>query len=142
METSEPGKVQVVAAILEREGKFLVGKRGAHKRSAPGFWCTITGRVEAGETEAVAVVREVLEETGLRVRPVEEIARTDTRDGSASIHWWVVGSLDDAPARLLGDEHTELRWVSVEEMRCLDPVFPEDVEIFARLVARRTAAEP
>ncbi len=43
---------------------------------------------------------------------------------------------DDRPARLLQDEHTELRWLSVEEMRGLPDVFPEDIELFARWQAR------
>jgi 8-oxo-dGTP pyrophosphatase MutT (NUDIX family) len=129
-------KKQVVAAIIERGGRFLVGKRGLHKASAPGAWCTITGCIEPGETETEAVAREVLEETGLRVQPIEKICQSDTRDGTACMHWWLTAPLDDAPAQLLDDEHSELRWVTVEEMRRLEPVFLEDVEIFARLVAR------
>ncbi len=130
------GKAQVVAAVIEREGRFLVGKRSPHKTSAPGTWCAITGRIEPGETEAEAVAREVLEETGLRVQPIEKLCQSDTRDRSARIHWWSTAPLDDLPARLLNDEHSELRWVSVEDMRRLEPVFLDDVEIFARLVAR------
>ena len=123
------GKLEVVAAVIERSGRFLLGKRSAHKASAPGYWCTITGRIEPGETEALAVAREVLEETGLRVQATRKLCQSDTRDGSARIHWWLTVLLDDSPARLLGDEHSELRWVSVEEMRRLEPVFLEDVAI-------------
>jgi 8-oxo-dGTP diphosphatase len=129
----EDGKAQVVAAIIERDGRFLMGKRSLRKASAPGTWCTITGRIEPGETEAEAVAREVLEETGLRVQPIERFCQADTRDGSACIHWWLTAPLDDSPARLLNDEHSELRWVSLQDMRRLEPVFLEDVEIFARV---------
>jgi 8-oxo-dGTP diphosphatase len=128
-------KVEVVAAIIERGGKFLVGKRGPHKASAPGAWNAITGRVESGETEHDAVVREVLEETGLRVLPLEKFYQCDNRAGTARIHWWAVKPLDDAPARC-NDENSELRWVTVDEMRRLDPVFEEDVDVFARFAAR------
>jgi 8-oxo-dGTP diphosphatase len=124
-------KTQVVAAVIERGGKFLVGKRSPHKVSAPGFWCAITGRVEPGETLGAAVVREVMEETGLCVEPSDELCAVATRDGSAVIHWWRVVLRGDAPAQLRGDEHSELRWVTVSEMWQLQPVFPEDVAIFA-----------
>jgi 8-oxo-dGTP pyrophosphatase MutT (NUDIX family) len=129
-------KQLVVAAVIEREGRFLLGKRNLTKRSAPGFWHALCGRVEPGESEAEAVQREVLEESGLRVRATEQVWQADTRDGIARMHWWRVQTLDERPAQLLQDEHTELRWVSVQEMRELDPVFTEDVELFARLSAQ------
>lgn len=135
------GQAQAIAAIIERDGKFLVGRRSPHKRTAPGYWCTICGGVEPGETQAEAVVREVAEETGLSVIAVEKFDACDTHDGSTRIHFWITaprgGSNDAAPPRLLGDEHDALAWVSVDEMRRLEPVFLEDVEIFARLVASR-----
>ena len=53
------------------------------------------------------------------------------------IHWWLAAPLDDAPVKLLGDEHTELRWVTLEEMRALWPVFAEDLEIIARAAEDR-----
>jgi 8-oxo-dGTP diphosphatase len=126
-------KLLVVAAVIEREGRFLLGKRNPAKRTAPGFWHALCGRVEPGETEAEAVQREVLEESGLWVRAIEQVWQADTRDGIARIHWWRAQTLDERPAQLLQDEHTELRWVSVQEMRDLGPVFAEDVELFARL---------
>jgi 8-oxo-dGTP diphosphatase len=125
-------KIDVVAAIIERDGRFLFGKRSLHKRSAPGHWCPISGRIEAGESQAHAVVREVHEETGLSVRALSKVAECDTHDGSALIHWWRVAPLDDTPARLANDEHSELVWVSLEEMRALRPVFLEDVAIIER----------
>ena len=126
-------KLHVVAAIIEREGRFLLGKRSAAKRSAPGVWHAVFGRVEPGESEVEAVQREVLEETGLLARAVDEVWEADTRDGTARMHWWRVAVLDARPARLLQDEHSELRWVTIPEMRELSPVFVEDVELFARV---------
>lgn len=126
-------KVDVVAAVIEREGRFLLGKRSAHKANAPGYWCPISGRVEAGESQAEAAVREVCEETGLVVEAVEKVAECDTHDGSAVMHWWRVRPLSPAPARLANDEHSQLAWVTAEEMRRLEPVFLEDVAVFARL---------
>jgi 8-oxo-dGTP diphosphatase len=133
------GKIDVIAAIIEREGRFLFGKRSAAKPSAAGYWCPVSGRVEPGESQAEALVREVLEETGLRVHAVSKVAECDTRDGHALIHWWRAVPLDDAPARLANDEHSELVWVSLAEMKQLDPVFHEDIAIIER-VARQLAA--
>ena len=133
-------KIDAVAAILERGGRFLLGKRSPHK-TAPGYWCPISGRIEPGESQADAVVREVREEVGLTVRAIEKVAECDTHDGHAVIHWWRVEALDAAPARLANDEHSELVWATVAEMKRLEPVFLEDVEIFAD-AAMRAAARP
>jgi ubiquinone/menaquinone biosynthesis C-methylase UbiE/8-oxo-dGTP pyrophosphatase MutT (NUDIX family) len=133
-------KVDVVAAIIEREGRFLLGKRSAHRPKAPGYWCPISGRVEAGESHAEAVVREVREETALAVEALEKVAECDTHDGSARIHWWRVRLLNDTPARLANDEHSELAWVTLEAMRRLEPVFLEDVEILERAALAAPAA--
>lgn len=43
-------KHQVVAAIIRKGNKFLMGKRALTKKSAPGFWSPICGRIEAIET--------------------------------------------------------------------------------------------
>lgn len=128
------GKVQVVAAIIERGGRVLFGKRSPQRLAAPGYWCPVSGRIEPGESQAEAVVREVREEVGLGVRAVRKVGECDTHDGTALIHWWLAEPLDEAPAELLGDEHTELCWVTVEEMRRLEPAFAEDVEIIAGAV--------
>jgi 8-oxo-dGTP pyrophosphatase MutT (NUDIX family) len=124
-----PPKLEVIAAIIEREGRFLLGKRSPLRQSAPGYWCPISGRVEPGESRADAVVREVREETGLRVSALHEVAQCDTHDGTAIIHWWRTQLLDDAPAQLANDEHTELRWLTPEELQRLEPTFPEDIAI-------------
>ena len=124
-----PPKLEVIAAIIEREGRFLLGKRSPLRPSAPGYWCPISGRVEPGESRAEAVVREVREETGLRVRALHEVTECDTHDGTAVIHWWRTQLLDDSPARLANDEHTELRWLTPEELQSLEPTFPEDIAI-------------
>lgn len=133
-------KIDVVAAIIERQGRFLFGRRSPHKLSAPGYWCPISGRIEPGESQAAAVEREVAEEVGLRVRALQKVAECDTHDGSAVIHWWSCEPLDDAPARLANDEHTELAWCSIGELKELTPVFHEDVRIIERSLGASVAA--
>jgi len=132
MPSAAAAKVDVVAAVLERDGRFLLGKRNAHKKAA-GYWCPVCGRVEPGESQADAVVREVREETGLAVRPIAKVAECDTHDGKAVMHWWRVQPLDAAPACLANDEHTELGWFTIDEMKRLTPIFLEDVAIFEQI---------
>ena len=56
----------VAALVHNDEGELLL-----IRRSDDGQWGLPAGAVDPGETPADAVRREVLEETGLRVRPLE-----------------------------------------------------------------------
>jgi 8-oxo-dGTP diphosphatase len=66
--------VQVVAAILEREGLILIGQRKP-EQSHPLKWEFPGGKVEAGESPEQAVTRELEEELSIRARDLSEIAR-------------------------------------------------------------------
>jgi 8-oxo-dGTP pyrophosphatase MutT (NUDIX family) len=55
----------VSAVVFDRRGRLLL-----QQRSDGGQWGLPGGSVEIGESVAAAVVREVLEETGLTVRPL------------------------------------------------------------------------
>jgi 8-oxo-dGTP diphosphatase len=66
--------LMVVAAILERDGRVLIGQRrpgGSHalKWEFPG------GKVEAGESPEEAIIRELREELGIEAAEVQEIHR-------------------------------------------------------------------
>ena len=54
----------VVAAVIERDGRLLIGQRPAHKHHG-GLWEFPGGKVEPGETLAAALARELHEELGL-----------------------------------------------------------------------------
>ena len=58
--------VRVVAAILEREGKYLITQRRP-TASLPLLWEFPGGRVEEGETDEAALARELHEEMGIDV---------------------------------------------------------------------------
>jgi 8-oxo-dGTP diphosphatase len=68
--------VEVVAAVIERDGNILIGQRkprGRHglKWEFPG------GKVEPGENLRTALVRELREELGIEAQIGEEIERYD-----------------------------------------------------------------
>ena len=66
--------VQVVAAILERDGQILIGQR-MPEQSHPLKWEFPGGKVEAGETPEQALVRELNEELGIAAEEFSEIKR-------------------------------------------------------------------
>ncbi|NEK85344.1 NUDIX domain-containing protein [Blastococcus saxobsidens] len=63
----------VGAIVHDGAGRLLLIRRG--QEPGRGLWSVPGGRVEPGETAAGAVEREVLEETGLRVRAGRTVGR-------------------------------------------------------------------
>jgi 8-oxo-dGTP pyrophosphatase MutT (NUDIX family) len=119
---------QAVMIILERDGKFLLGKRSAWKAKAPGYWCPISGHIEGTETEEDAVIREAQEELGIVVRPVRKITTTPTHDGTTLLHWWKAEIISGIPV-INNNENEEIRWFSKQELMALSPSFKEDIAI-------------
>jgi 8-oxo-dGTP diphosphatase len=122
----------VGALFIRPDGRVLLGLRAPSKKSWPGHWDTIGGHVEDGESLDDALIREVQEETGVTSTEFQLIAavkeRQPERYGDALHHVYAVtGWQGDDPANIC-DEHTELKWFSIDEMRRLanivDPDYP------------------
>lgn len=58
MDTSLPPTIRVVAAVIERDGRYLITQRRP-AAVLPLLWEFPGGKVEAGETDAAALKREV-----------------------------------------------------------------------------------
>ena len=117
-----------VVAIIRNADTFLFVKRSDYLEAGSGYWCPVSGRVETGETQAEALQREVMEEVGLEVVAVEKVREIPSHDGLFVLHFWTT-EIVAGEARVCSHEATELRWVTVAEMRRLQPVFEEDVQI-------------
>ena len=104
--------------VLDDRGRLLLIKRG-HAPGA-GLWSLPGGRIEPGESDASALRRELLEETGLDVvagslvgsvtLPAPGGQLYEVRDYAATV---VGGTLS------AGDDAAEARWVTVAEMALL-----------------------
>lgn len=98
------------------------------KTAKDGHWSPPKGHLDAGEGEREGALRETLEESGFALEALdpdfrEEVRYTVTRKGKR-VEKAVVYFLAEAPpgadARL-SDEHTELRWATLDEARQLLP---------------------
>lgn len=129
-----PERGEAVVAVLLRAGRVLVVRRGPGV-DRPGHWQPVSGRVEVGETQREAVLREVREEVGLTVEPLAKVWECATDDGRFRLHWWTAraehGEVVPDP-----DEVAEARWIAPEEFPTLTPVFDGDVEFFTQVLPR------
>ena len=111
--------VQVVAAIIEREGKILIGRRKA-EQSHPLQWEFPGGKVEHGETPAQALDRELEEELGIRGASGPEITSYEyTYAGRDPIRlfFFRVTEFQGEPVNLIFDE---LRWEPAPSLSSFD----------------------
>ena len=116
------------AAIIE-DGRVLACERAEPPEFA-GRWEFPGGKVETGESDAAALVRECAEELGVKVEIGDRIGG-DIRLG----HGWAV--LRVYAARLIDGEpqpleHRELRWLRADELHTVDWL-PADAPIVAAL---------
>ena len=77
--------LDVVAAILEKEGKILLAQRPEHA-DQPGMWEFAGGKVEAGETQPEALIRELREELGIEAVPAQYVASHQREVSQRLIH--------------------------------------------------------
>ena len=110
----------VGAVVHDGQGRLLLVRRG-HAPSA-GLWSVPGGRVEAGESEVEAVVRELAEETGLQVRPDRVLGRVRI-DGDGVVFTvtdWACTALDPERQPVAGDDAAEVAFVDAAGLDGLD----------------------
>ena len=121
---------EVVAALIWRGERFLACQRPAHK--ARGLlWEFVGGKVEPGETQEEALIRECREELAITVVPRDIFMEVTHKYPDLTVHLTLFNAeLPEGEPQAL--EHNDLRWVTVAEMDEL-PFCPADEEILERL---------
>src|SRR4051794_37259991 len=107
-----------VGAVVVRGDEVLLIQRG--REPMMGAWSLPGGLLELGETTAEGVVREVMEETGVQVRPIAIVGTIDriVRDESERVRFhyvvvdWLCVPVEEALTEPVGgDDATEAMWV-------------------------------
>lgn len=102
--------LHVVAAAIVRDGRVLAAQRPFGNREG-GLWELPGGKVELGETEQVALEREIREELGFDVIARERIGEVPW-DG-LRLCCWRCDVVSGEPALI---EHLAVRWLLPAEL--------------------------
>jgi 8-oxo-dGTP diphosphatase len=124
-------KVRVAAAVLTRSGKeFLLTQRPSGKVYA-GYWEFPGGKIEAGETGAAALARELEEELGIIVEQVApwQVVHFTYPHAEVELHFFHVTAWRGEP---YGREGQNFGWQTLETSREL-LLLPANKEIMKAL---------
>lgn len=124
----------VVGAAIVRGGRLLAAQRAAPPELR-GWWELPGGKVEPGESEAEALVRECREELGCELSVGELLGETPILGGSAVLRVWLASVIGGEPSAV---EHLCLRWLSVDELFDVEWI-PADLPIVELLRQRLRA---
>ncbi|EPF1233515.1 pyrimidine (deoxy)nucleoside triphosphate pyrophosphohydrolase [Enterobacter cloacae] len=128
--------VDVVAAIIEKDNKILLALRPAHA-DQPGMWEFAGGKVEAGETQPEALVRELHEELGIHAQPGEYVAshQREVSQRLINLHAWHVPAFSGA---LTAHYHSALVWCTPEDAFGFN-LAPADIPLLEAFIVLRGA---
>ena len=124
--------VEVVAAVIERDGKIFSTQRGYG--SNKGGWEFPGGKIEKGETHKDALVREITEELNASIAVGDLLTTVEYQypDMSITMHCYMC-ELTDPNIELL--EHSDARWLTMDNIDSVDWL-PADIGAVQELKRR------
>ena len=126
-------QIEVVAAIIHHEGKYLATQRGYG--DFKGQWEFPGGKIESGEAREEALVREIREELRMGIG-VDRLLCTTEYDYPAfhlTMHCYLCHITEGTPQLT---EHLAARWLAPEELHSVQWL-PADVEVVEALLQRK-----
>lgn len=137
--TRSRARTEVVAAAIIDDGRLLLAQR-ARPSDLAGKWELPGGRVELGESAHDAVRREIREELGVDVEPLDRVGTEVALRDDLVLRAYAARLTNGTPQAL---EHLDLRWMSADDLRHvdLDDVVPADREWLPSLIGLLSSSE-
>lgn len=112
-QTQQP-VIFAASAVVWRDGKVLLVRRG--RPPGKDFWSLPGGKVEPGETNEAAALREVLEETGLSPQILGFVGVFNVAVGEAKYQINCFAALGTLGNLIAGDDAAEARWIDFADL--------------------------
>lgn len=116
-------QVGVKVLLKNKDGKYLILQRSEEKYPGVGAkWDIPGGRIDPGTSLLENLKREVMEETGLEITgepkliTAQDILKTDKHVVRLTYLGFADGEVK------LSDEHKEYKWLSLEDLKNLEPM--------------------
>ena len=126
--------VEVVAALIWKNNKFMICQRPAHK--ARGLlWEFVGGKVESGETKEQALIRECKEELDVLLSVGDVFMDVIHKYPDLTVHLTLFNATiaEGKPQKL---EHNDIQWITPSEISNYE-FCPADEKILMRVKSRQ-----
>ena len=134
---------EVVAAMITRSQRILLGLRSVNREYYPGVWDVFGGHVEPGERREQTLLRELREELG--ILPVQWTYLETITDPPIShpqnpaeqliMHLYLVTEWTGTPENVQPEEHSAIGWFSLAEAVRLPLLHPSYPKLFERYLS-------
>ena len=124
--------LQVVGAIIVKDGRILAVKRGENKNKAVAFKYEFPGgKIEQGETPQQALKRELLEEMNYDIQVGEKFMSVSYEydDVIVNLHTYLCKPLSDTYTLI---EHIDEKWLLPKDLMSIEWA-PADYDIIISL---------
>ena len=122
--------IDVVAAVVMRDGKYMIARRAPGKHLA-GHWEFPGGKIEKGETPEVSLQREIEEEFGVHAE-VGQYLGDNVHDYGEKIVRLMAYEVTVAEDIHQSTDHDQIEWVELSQMHDY-PLAPADVPLLRYL---------
>lgn len=112
--------LSIKLVIRDAEGRCLLLRRALSSKGNPGKWEFPGGKVENGESFDIALLREVEEETGLRVSLQRVVGAADVELADRHVAYLFLEGLLEGGQLQLSSEHEGFDWVQLHELPSMD----------------------
>ena len=106
--------IDVVAAVIKKDNKYLIAKRNRNKHFA-FHWEFPGGKVDNGETFEIALQREIKEELSINIKIYKKVSSQKHKDDkiNVEVHYFLCEHLD---GKIILLEHEDIKWVTKKEL--------------------------
>lgn len=123
--------VQVVAALIWRENKFMICQRPENKTRA-FQWEFVGGKAEKGETREEALIRECREELDITVKVGDVFMEVDHQYPDINVHLTLFhAEIAEGEVKML--EHNDIKWITPDEIKNFT-FCPADKDILEKIM--------
>lgn len=107
--------VEVVAALIWNNDKFMICQRPAHKARAL-LWEFVGGKVEPGETKKQALIRECQEELAVTLSVGDVFMDVVHEYSDIKVHLTLFNATisEGVPTKI---EHNDIKWITKSEIQ-------------------------
>ena len=113
------------SAFIFHHQKALLLRRADNDDFLPGYWEIVGGKIEWGEDPLAGLIREVKEESGLDIKPLQPFYVWDYINKQAQRHLVEIAII----SKIIGDnkvtlshEHQDSRWINESDLDQINPI--------------------